>query len=331
MIRAIQPFSNYWKILLRSINMLDDILLFVKVVDAGSILSVEKMLNISKSTISRRIQILEEALGDSLFNRTTRGIALTMLGHNLYARFKGYESKLSDMLSSVSGDLSVVTGRLNVLLPYALSDDILLPRLNSFLSQYPGLQLNIMHSSNVFNMQKELYDIAIINYLPRQQNQKFKLIAFDKVIAVCTPEYVNKHGLWDNFEDHDKHLIVGKLNPDGTLAAESPLFNEITGEVYYIRIKPKIIYNNFVEAKRFVLSNNGIAALPLSTINHELDNGKLIRLFPDYHVGILNYHLMRNIAETDSRYIVFMQFLHKCLSDAGLNQKPANPKQYFHV
>lgn len=328
---AIQPFWSYWKILLRSINMLDDILLFVKVVEAGSILSVEKMLNISKSTISRRIQTLEESLGDSLFNRTTHGVALTMLGHNLYARFKGYESKLSDILSSVSGDLGAVTGRLNVLLPYALSDDILLPRLNDFLTQHPRLQLNITHSANVFNMQKELYDIAVINYLPKQQNQKFKLIAFDKVVAVCTPEYVDKHGLWDNFEDHAKHLIVGKLNPDGTLAAEAPLFNEITGEVYYIKIKPKIIYNNFAEAKRFVLSNNGIAALPLSTISHELDNGKLIRLFPDYHVGILSYHLMRNIAETDSRYIVFMQFLQKCLSDAGLDQKPTNPKQYFHI
>lgn len=311
--------------------MLDDILLFVKVVEAGSILSVEKMLSISKSTISRRIQILEESLGDSLFNRTTHGIALTMLGHNLYARFKDYESKLSDMLSSVKGDLTAVTGRLNVLLPYALSDDILLPKLNDFLSKYPGLQLNIMHSSNVFNMQKELYDIAIINYLPRQQNQKFKLVAFDKVVAVCTPEYINKHGLLDNFEDHDQHFIVGKLNPDGTLASEAPLFNEITGEVYYIKFKPKIIYNSFTEAKRFVLTNNGIAALPWSTIHSELESGQLVRLFPDHHAGILNYHLMRNIAETDSRYIVFMQFLQKCLAESGLDQKPANPKQCFHI
>ena len=311
--------------------MLDDILLFIKVVDAGSILAVEKMLSISKSTISRRIQTLEESLGDSLFNRTTHGIALTMLGHNLYARFKGYEFKLSDMLSSVSGDLGAVTGRLNVLLPYALSDDILLPKLNAFLSKYPGLQLNIMHSSNVFNMQKELYDIAIINYLPRQQNQKFKLVAFDKVVAVCTPEYINKHGLLNNFEDFDQHFIVGKLNPDGTLASEAPIFNEITGEVYYVKFKPKIIYNSFTEAKRFVLTDNGIAALPWSTINNELESGQLIRLFPDHHAGILSYHLMRNIAETDSRYVVFMQFLKECLSESGLDQKPANPKQCFHI
>jgi DNA-binding transcriptional LysR family regulator len=105
--------------------MLDDILLFVKVVDAGSILAAEKILNIPKSTISRKMQALEEEFGDALFNRSTHKIGLTMLGHNIYTKFKDYENKLSEMLVSVKNNTKDVRGRLNVLLPFALTVDVM--------------------------------------------------------------------------------------------------------------------------------------------------------------------------------------------------------------
>lgn len=310
--------------------MIDDILLFIKVVDAGSILAAEKILNIPKSTISRKMQALEEEFGDALFNRSTHKIGLTMLGHNIYAQFKDYEARLSEMLASVSSNNKQVRGRLNVLLPFALTTDVVLPKIGAFLSNYPELQLNIMHSFQVFNMQKEFYDIAIINYQPKQQNQRFKSLASDKVIVVCTPEYADKYGVWTNIEDHDQHIIVGKIAPDGVVVQDIPIYNVKTAETYLVKLKPKIFFANFNECKSFVLENNGIAGIPYSMIQKELETGRVMRLIPDWHAGVINYYLMRNIADNDPRYVVFLKFIHECLQENNLERIPHNSNQFFH-
>jgi DNA-binding transcriptional LysR family regulator len=311
--------------------MLDDILLFVKVVDAGSILAAEKILNIPKSTISRKMQALEEEFGDALFNRSTHKIGLTMLGHNIYTKFKDYENKLSEMLVSVKNNTKDVRGRLNVLLPFALTVDVVLARMGEFLKKYPELQLNVMHSFQVFNMHKEFYDIAVINYQPKQQGQRFKSLASDKVIVVCSPEYIEKNGEFSDVNDTGEHVVVGKIAPDGVAIQEIPIFNEKTAEIHIVKVKPKVFLSNFDECKNFVLHHNGIAGIPLSLVREEINSGKLIRLIPDWHGGIINYYVMRNIPDNDPRYIVFLKFIQECLKDIGLDKINVNPNQFFHA
>lgn len=109
-----------------------------------------------------------------------------------------------------------------------------------------------------------------------------------------------------------------------------PIYNEKTAETYFVKLKPKIFFANFNECKNFVLENNGIAGIPYSMIQKELEMGRVIRLIPDWHAGIINYYLMRNIADNDPRYVVFVKFINECLKNNNLERIPHNSNQFFH-
>lgn len=310
--------------------MIDDILLFIKVVEAGSILAVEKSLKISKSTISRRIQGLEQQLGNHLLNRNTHGIELTMLGYSLYEKFHEYDAQLADKLNSATVADTQARGKLNILSPYTFTHKFIIPQIDKLLQNNPHLQINISHNSNEFNMQKEMYDIAIVNYPPKQQSQKVKLIASDKLVIVCTPQYIEKHGLLSDIKDHLHHQTIGKATPSGATSDSFPMISEQTGEVTIIKTTPQIFVNNFVESKIFVANHQGIAGFPLHYIRDELASGALVRLLPEYYVGMMNYYLMRNIAESDRRYQVFYSFLMDCLREFDLIAIGAAKTHLFH-
>jgi len=297
--------------------MIDDILLFVQVVSAGSILAVERRLNIPKSTISRRIQGLEANFGGTLMNRSSKGIALTMLGHNIYNKFKDYESELSDLLNEVTHPVAEASGMLNILLPYTFAFDYVIPNISEVLLANPRLKINIRHNFHEFNMHKENYDIAIVNYIPRQQTQKIRLLSTDKILVVCTPEYIERKGYLEVVEDCKKHIIPGKLTPDGVLINQAPLYNEKTEEIIMLELDSRIIFSSFVEAKLFIKNHQGVSAFPSHYIKDELEAGELIRVLPDYHAGLMSYYIMRNIPENDKRYQVFYTFISAYLPMLG--------------
>lgn len=299
--------------------MIDDILLFVKVVDAGSILAVEKVTSLAKSTISRKMQGLEQQLGGQIFNRNTRGIELTMLGYNLYEKFRNYEDELSNKLHAVNSKETTARGRLNVLLPITFADKFVIPRIGSLLANHPALKINLMHNFREFNMQKEEYDIAIINYLPKQQTQKFRFLACDKIVVTASAEYVARAGNLTTLEEVARQPIVGKVLPDGSLSKMANLYHEHSAEVIPVELNTQFYVNNFLESKNYVYNNHGISAFPLHYIQDELDDGRLIRLLPEYHAGIIDYYLLRNIPEHDQRFIVFLEFLQQCLSQYSLS------------
>ena len=55
----------------------DDLMLFLAVLRAGSIKGAARELGINSSTVGRRLEIFEEAIDVTLFNRTPDGVVAT--------------------------------------------------------------------------------------------------------------------------------------------------------------------------------------------------------------------------------------------------------------
>lgn len=295
--------------------MIEDILLFIKVVQAGSIFAVEKKTGIPRSTISRRLDQLEEKTGKILLVRSLHGIELTEAGRQMYNSFETLESQLNQKLNNIEEEITEVSKRINLVLPLTFSNSFFLPRVGQLLHENKNMELNIIHNFTGFNMKKELYDIAVVTYEPAQQSQKFRKIGKDKEILVCTPEYIAKHGLWKAPEDFEEHIIVGRQTPDGIISTKTIFFPEGKHPQKQIPNPTKLILSSWLEAKTVVMSHQAISGLPLSIAKDEIATGKLIRLFPNYHLGEFYYYLIRNIDESDTRYQVIFRFLTKILSE----------------
>jgi len=75
-----------------------DLRIFLAVAREGSTLAASRLLNLNQTTVSRRIEALEHALGLALFTRTTRGFAPTPQGHALMTRIEAVEIAALDGL-----------------------------------------------------------------------------------------------------------------------------------------------------------------------------------------------------------------------------------------
>lgn len=309
--------------------MIDDILLFVSLVKTKNFDKCSAINHISASTLSRRIKGLELTLGYSLLLRNSHRIDLTENGRNLYLEFENYANNLVNLLASIEQEKRAISGRLHVSLPFALAYYYILPFLGEFLFQYPDLEVFIDHNVDEFNIKHKSYDLAITNYQPSQQTQKIKQIANEKIVLVCTPQYVEMHGRLENLSEINRHLTIGKISQSQKIISLIPLFDEITSRVTQVTNQSRIHVNSFIEVEQLINSNQVIAGMPLSVVEQRIQDNSLVRILPNYHLGIMNYYLSRTINENDPRYKVFIKFIYKCLEKIKYTEV-SSYLQYFH-
>ena len=130
-----------------TLSNLDDLHLFVRLVDAGSFTQAAKDLGIAKSKLSRRLVQLEQKLGAELLLRTTRKQALTESGRLLYSASKEHIEALVQVEEELYSSLNQPQGKLNVLLPLEFFNKIISTLIGDFLRIYPKINLHCQHYS----------------------------------------------------------------------------------------------------------------------------------------------------------------------------------------
>ncbi len=93
--------------------------LFTKVADVGSFSEVARQEYITTSSISRQINALEEELGVSLLQRTTRKVSLTEAGAMYYERVRGVLTEVEEMYNDISELQEMPKGELRLQIPVA--------------------------------------------------------------------------------------------------------------------------------------------------------------------------------------------------------------------
>ena len=122
---------------------LQSLVMFVRVVDAGSFTAAARSLGTTTSSISKRIARLEADVGVRLLERTTRRVAVTELGRALYVEAVRAIRGLDEARRSISELGTSPRGLLRVLVEDALSDRAIAPLVPSLLRQHPDLRLEL--------------------------------------------------------------------------------------------------------------------------------------------------------------------------------------------
>lgn len=140
---------------------LDDMALFVEVVKARSFRGAAEVLGMPNSTVSRRIGMLEKALGLRLLHRTTRRIELTEAGQVYFERSKRIveEARLAHL--ELGEMLAQPTGVLRASLPVDFAVTYLAPLIAEFSQLYPGISFDIDLTPRRIDLVSERFDIAI--------------------------------------------------------------------------------------------------------------------------------------------------------------------------
>ena len=169
------------------LSNLDDLHLFVTLVEAGSFTVAAKKLGIAKSKVSRRLVQLEQKLACDLLLRTTRKQELTDSGRLLFSACKEHIDALAKVEEELSSSLNQPQGQLNILLPLEFFNKIISTLIGDFLSRYPKIRLHCQHYSGSIPEYDPKFDLCFVLHeqaLPTSNWIAKELLSFPQSIYI---------------------------------------------------------------------------------------------------------------------------------------------------
>ena len=169
----------------------NDLLLFARIVEAGSFSKAADRLGLPKSTVSRRVATLERSLGERLLQRTTRQLKLTDLGEGVLAHARELAAEVDDVIALASQRQQQPTGRLRVTMPGDLASQVLAGAIADFVRQHPGVRLELDLSPRRADLIAEGFDLAIrIGRLPDDSGLAARKLAQFQIGLYAAPGYL---------------------------------------------------------------------------------------------------------------------------------------------
>ncbi|CAE6955292.1 Transcriptional regulator [Vibrio sp. B1REV9] len=165
--------------------------LFTQVAEFPSFTRAAKALHLTTGAISQQIIQLEEQLGFTLFERHSRGITLTVTGHQLLKSTSFHFSELSKTLDDLQTEKPSNEIRLKLTPSFAFK--WLVPRLESFHIENPDLQVQIYAEGAIVNSELRDYDVAIDYGLHPYRDASAELILEERLLPVMSPKYLEEH------------------------------------------------------------------------------------------------------------------------------------------
>ncbi|MFL9849187.1 LysR family transcriptional regulator [Pseudomonas chlororaphis subsp. aurantiaca] len=193
----------------RSMNRttdLNQLLIFVRVIQAGSLSEAARRLNLPKSTVSRKISDLEERVGERLIQRTTRKLGLTEAGRLLFERVSPAMSDIEEAESAVAGMRGAPRGVLRVAAP--MSSSTLGPIVAEYLVRHPDVAVEMVCSDRLVDLVEERFDVAIRAGELVDSTLVARNLGKAKFMLVAAPEYCKRHGVPKTPAELTSHACV---------------------------------------------------------------------------------------------------------------------------
>jgi DNA-binding transcriptional LysR family regulator len=169
-----------------------DMLVFVRVVEAGSLSAAARELNLSLAVISRKLSRLEERLGVRLINRTTRTLALTEEGAAFHAPCVRILAEIDEAETEVTKGRDAAVGLLRITSTFAFGRRRLAPLLQELQSGQRNLQVHLDASDGFVNLVESGYDLAIRFGALADSSLIARPLAPNSYVICASPAYLDR-------------------------------------------------------------------------------------------------------------------------------------------
>ncbi len=289
---------------------LDDALIFTRVVECHSFTQAAQSLGMQKSTVSRRIALLEERLGVRLLNRTTRKLRLTEVGQAYYERCRQIMLDFAEAEQAVMQLQQAPSGLLRITAPIEFGQLFLGRVLGEFMRQYPQISAEVELTSRDVDPLEEGVDIAIQVGQPRDSTLIARKLFESRRRLCASPAYLAQHGTPRTVQELAGHRALH-------LPVDSPRHWPLLGE--NIACQRVLACNNITLAREAALAGAGIAALPVMISEAAVQDGELIELLPEARLPTGELYAVYPSGRFQAMKVkAFLDFLIASLPQAGL-------------
>lgn len=256
---------------------LNALILFYDVVQARSINKAALALDMPKSTISRRLRLLEEQLGSTLLKRGSRALGLTESGQALYIRCEYIIAELEQANLQTAEMQDEMSGVLRVSMPVFFIGWVS-EAIAEFAKRHPALRLEIEAHNRQVDVAEEPFDVVIHFGNPPETYHPSRKLAELPRSFYATPAYLADHGMpttYGELAGHDliqhQYQVRDKVFPlieheDGTSSPPTA----------------RAVVNHAVLVRELVLGDLGIGLMPDIMCRQDVAEGQLERIPLDW-------------------------------------------------
>jgi DNA-binding transcriptional LysR family regulator len=252
-----------------------ELLAFVKTVNAGSLSGAAAVLGAPRATITRRVAQLEKRLSTRLLRRTTRSLALTDAGEQLYLHAQIALDAIQNAEASVQRTDDAIRGDLRVSMP-PLHNTGFNTMLCEFAKQHPALRVHVHFSSGLVDLQRGGFDAAIRASSKLEPGLIARTLTRNLIIAVCTPGYLKARGEPTSRRDLRKHSCLMSFAHGELRQTHWPTKNK--GKLY---VEGSFFASDVQLLVEAAVSGMGIAMLPTPLVEPLIERGLLVRVLPN--------------------------------------------------
>jgi DNA-binding transcriptional LysR family regulator len=259
-------------------NHFDEMQMFVRIVEAGSISKAADQLGVAKSGVSRRLADLEGRLGVKLINRTTRRSSLTEAGNAYYRGAVSLLSDVAELDASVAESESRLEGLLRVAVPLSFGLAHLAPAIRDFLAANPAVDVHMDFSDRRVDLVEQGIELGIRIADLEDSSLQARRICPICMVLCASPGYLAENGTPVLPEDLSAHRL---LHYDG--GSGQPLrLAGADGRARVVRGRPRITANNGDFLRDMAVGGFGICRIPTFIAWEELRAGRLVTVLDDH-------------------------------------------------
>lgn len=264
--------------------LLEEMVIFVKVVESGSFSEAARQLGISPSAVSRGVSRLEKGLSVQLLQRTTRKLRLNDCGEEIYKCCRSMVSSAKTVLGMSAKYTQEPEGAVRISATKAVGRFIIHPLIPEFLQLYPKVDVQLVLGDRNGDLIDGNLDLAVhVTDHPPPGLVGRCLLPIRQIIC-ASPDYLVEHGIPRHPQDLERHSCIGEGEQfqGGRWQFKKGL------EMLKVQVPSRYSVNHSEGRLDAVLRHVGITCLPVFTVREELVHRRVVRLLPDWEFSSVN-------------------------------------------
>lgn len=255
---------------------LEELVVFLAIVDTGSMTAASERLGQPVSTVSRLLGRLEEKLATPLLRRTTRRLDLTDEGNAFVPDARGIlhavqaaEDRLVERRGQLSGQL-----RIDAATPFMLH--VLVPLIPEYRARHPNVTLTLSSSEGFIDLLERRVDLAVRIGELKDSTLHSRLLGHARLRLVASPAYLQKHGTPKDVGELMRHELLGFSEPDSL-----NVWPVLDPEGKRVRIEPTLKSSSGETLCQLALQGMGISNFSDFHTWADLSAGRLVQVLPE--------------------------------------------------
>jgi DNA-binding transcriptional LysR family regulator len=296
-------------------NLFDGFVIFVELINHGSFTKTAAASGHSTSYISKEINKLEARVGIRLINRTTRKISLTTEGQLYFQQCLQIVDSAKQAQAALLGQQQEPTGTLKLSCPVSLGLSRLQSVLAEFMTAHPKIKIELELNDRQVDLVAEGFDLAIrASHKLDDSSLISRRFMRSKAVVIASPAYLAEYGTPLTPKELIDHKTISYSNIKHPDLWE---FIDDKGHSAVVKVDSHVLTNSSEMEIALCLAGKGITQMPYFNLHGELEDGRLIELFPTYQKKLIDVYLVYpSRRHMSSKVRLFIDYVVKHLGDS---------------